>query len=1038
MDIKSVATSAGAGDSSFAVTRNGPAAGSQAQNDDTASGSPSPGGALSPWATRGVFRNRLTSDSSSAGMTSSSECCPRLDAVNRHNAIVKREMQHGHCNYKKAGQDIMKQLADFQFKSPFLLGDGEPSASTDHEKRTHDSHSVFGVVNLDMGLAGTPEDDIVFVATAGILHSTTSTPAPNVNYHGRQTILSRQQDDTSRPWANSSGQSAQRRISCPGAIEGTSSSRANGKHEFGSAVSPLALSEKWQPVPNFDEGMQWCKSLIKAPAHVHCADSSYSQDCTSGRSCYAENGKLRSACDEHETISLATFLYNLGKCEEMQGHFDIAMKYNDEALQALEGVLSTWPRVAVRHTDVTHLKLVLQMSMGQIKFQQKIYDEAKEHFRTALAVTQSTGEQQKQQCPPSHYSADGIAHTAAALMNCLGIVSYYSEGDRELLASNRDNDTDHSDEVVSSCSGDWLQKALTIRRRLLGSSSSPEEVATTLNNLGRVHHLQESYSQAKPEYEESLRIRKFFLGSTHPDAGATMFNLGELERHQGNDARAKARHEEFLKLIEQHVDQLDDHEVPEAWYQMMCVSNMYLADCDLFYAQNFDRAAKLYFKALKAEKLYFEALQATIAPTILPTQNQHNMVISGIWNKIGHCWFQLGKWSGAVRAYEVVLEDEEDVLELQPQLLSDSMFLENRLITLRQLAEAHTNLAIEAAGAYDHEMEQDCYAAALMRYEQVFELQEQQAIGRPLYESVGEMANTLLCRASLHFKRESTTNDGGAKALECFDLAKQLHGRSVDLELAHFRSQAGAMLAKAAVEQFVNVQDMVLFDLLTDLAFQELNDSSNYLYRLSSETITAAQNEAIVSNLNHMGVIYRYKGNYRRALAILVRSEQVGTSFVGNDFTTSLIRTRSNIADLYLESENFQQAYKIYQSVLPAQVRAFGEVHEDVVRTRSKLAELYRETGNLEMALEECESVLQLHTRILGSTYHVEVGDTLLVIADVYMSRGNIPHMKQSYDLAVHIYDRLEIQTDEIESRLSVVFKWGKPRRKYPPAAAAA
>jgi tetratricopeptide (TPR) repeat protein len=264
------------------------------------------------------------------------------------------------------------------------------------------------------------------------------------------------------------------------------------------------------------------------------------------------------------------------------------------------------------------------------RFQQKIYDEAEEHFRTALAVAQSTDEHQKQQCPPSHYIADEIANTAAALMNCLGIVSYYSEGNEELLASNRDNDSDHSDEVVSSCSDHWLQKALTIRRGLLGSSSSPEEVATTLNNLGRVHHLQESYSQAKPEYEESLRIRKLLLGSTHPDAGATMFNLGELERHQGNDDRAKAMHEEFLKLIEKHVDHLDDYEVPEAWHQTMSVSNMYLADCDLFYANNFDRAATLYFKALKAEKLYFKALKATIAPAILPTQNQHDTVISGI------------------------------------------------------------------------------------------------------------------------------------------------------------------------------------------------------------------------------------------------------------------------------------------------------------------------------------------------------------------------------------------------------------------------
>jgi hypothetical protein len=126
-----------------------------------------------------------------AGTTSSSpEHCPRVYIANRlHNAIVKREMQHRHCNSKKAGQDILEQLKYFQHKSPFLVID-EQSTSTGHEdERKHGEQlAVFGAANVVTGEDGIHKDDIVSVAMAG---------------------SSEQDDSSSRPWKKSSDQSAQ-------------------------------------------------------------------------------------------------------------------------------------------------------------------------------------------------------------------------------------------------------------------------------------------------------------------------------------------------------------------------------------------------------------------------------------------------------------------------------------------------------------------------------------------------------------------------------------------------------------------------------------------------------------------------------------------------------------------------------------------------------------------------------------------------------------------------------------------------------------
>jgi tetratricopeptide (TPR) repeat protein len=123
----------------------------------------------------------------------------------------------------------------------------------------------------------------------------------------------------------------------------------------------------------------------------------------------------------------------------------------------------------------------------------------------------------------------------------------------------------------------------------------------------------------------------------------------------------------------------------------------------------------------------------------------------------------------------------------------------------------------------------------------------------------------------------------------------------------------------------------------------------------------------------------------------------------------------------------------MYQTVLEAQVRAFGEEHEDVVRTRSKLAELYCEAGDLDLARDEYENVLQLQLLIFKSSDHIDVGDTLLAIADVYQRQGNLPHMLQAYDMAVQIYNRMEVRP---ESRSVWGIKWYKIRRMCPAAAA--
>jgi tetratricopeptide (TPR) repeat protein len=251
----------------------------------------------------------------------------------------------------------------------------------------------------------------------------------------------------------------------------------------------------------------------------------------------------------------------------------------------------------------------------------------------------------------------------------------------------------------------------------------------------------------------------------------------------------------------------------------------------------------------------------------------------------------------------------------------------------------------------------------------------------------------------------------------------------------------GAMLARAAVQQR---SDLVLFDFLARLAFRQLVDSNRSLQSLARNA-TEKQSEAIVSNLFHLSLLSRHRENFKQALEYLVQSENWQIHFWGTD-AISLIETRFQIAGLHCEMGDLTVARDVYETVLQAQLKAFGgEAHEDVIRTKSKMAELYRAAGDLDLALEEYESVLQLQQIMFGSTNasHGDVADTHLSIADVYRRQGNVVEMLLCFDDAVlESFDDAVPINPELDNPMPSIFprnlNWYKLRREFPGHAAVA
>jgi tetratricopeptide (TPR) repeat protein len=1101
-----------------------------------------------PWAPRGLFRGmnnhpgsgavaKQTNSTSGAGSlvklngtdtptntTTSLADSSRMEFVNRivqaHNAIVarERESERDTCDdrddWEIMAHDFNLQLADFQYnynsassQSPdddvlavgnFVGDDGHDEA----QSLTDTSVSVAIRLGSVLGpVESSRNERVPILSNSG--ERRTSTLLVHYYKDDLSLPLLRRPNGAEIPYRPDH---AQRR--------NTSSA---------GPVPPLpAIKKKKKQALYFDEGMQGFQSIVNIAPHVH--DHAHQDESYGGSviiSCYDEFGKLRASCQDHSKMMLATFQYNLGKCQEMQGqistmsddiphlHFTMAQAYYRDALQALEvgddcaadsdgGVTKCWSSPKV----TTQLKMCVYMSMAQLTFQQKQYHAAFQHFRAAFRIVQVMNK-----CAKKHDL------TMAALLNGLGVSSYYSATCSPVNGANEEEDEvgpqEHGDhgELLNaktpsmSASIQWLQRALDIHRcHLWTTPDSHLEVATVLNNLGRVHHQLGHYDQARACYSESLCLRKFLLGSFHLDVGATMFNLGELERlgwengnENGTAEEARVMHQGFLTLVKQVAkhqqnkidalingggthDQLS--KMPVELNQMLTVSNMYLADFE-FVCQNFSQAAELYTRAINAANKSSDPPSSAVQQ-----QHQQSQIKIIIWNKLGHCWFELGKWREALQAYGLGFEQEEE-FDQEPDSSNissqnrevEEIFLENRLIVLHQMATSHMYLADKVANDEHHHfgdhaihdnghyyLDDDSdsaqeYKSALKRYQQVFLCQQLQQQHRRSSrsniieddtQSVKEMVNTLLCMALVDLKlckaNHQNHHIGVFKALQCIDKAEHMFIRCGDLfasqsYVACFRSRAGAMLARAAVQQR---DDLVLFDFLARLAFRELVDSNRSLQSLARHA-TETQSEAIVSNLCHLSLLSRQRENFKQALEYLVQSENWQIHFWGTD-TISLIETRFQIAGLHCEIGDLALARDVYKTVLQAQLNAFGgEAHEDVIRTKSKMAKLYCEAGDLDLALEEYESVLHLQQIMFGSTNasHGDVADTHLSIANVYRRQGNVIDMLlcfddaalESFDDAVPINQELDIPMPSIFSRS---INWYKLRREFPGHAAAA
>ncbi len=92
-----------------------------------------------------------------------------------------------------------------------------------------------------------------------------------------------------------------------------------------------------------------------------------------------------------------------------------------------------------------------------------------------------------------------------------------------------------------------LEKTLSILKQRFNDTPV---MATVLNNLAELYHVQGKYAAAEPLYQQSLAIREKSLGKDHPDVAGSLNNLALLYYEQGKYAVAQPLYQQSLAIRE--------------------------------------------------------------------------------------------------------------------------------------------------------------------------------------------------------------------------------------------------------------------------------------------------------------------------------------------------------------------------------------------------------------------------------------------------------------------------------------------------------
>ena len=324
--------------------------------------------------------------------------------------------------------------------------------------------------------------------------------------------------------------------------------------------------------------------------------------------------------------AIATILFNLGQLYLRMNDNEAAMQSLMRALQMAQ--VNGQNSAAAKDSFGTHGISVMAIlhNIGHVQYRNGKYEDAVRTYAKALQLGKTSFNK-------SSYDMLEVAAT----LNCLGVLYFHLPK----------AETEKAMELYLEC--------LAIHRSVFGALCESKEVATTLNNIGRIHYMKGEHDQALAYYQDALRMRRRLLGDEHLDVAATIYNAGQTHHQRGDLVEAMLLYNEFLVIARKR---LGVHHRDVA-IMLKCMAQIHHE------RKEYTEAAELYEEALVTGKAALGKYHPEVASTL---------------NKLGNLFYEKGDFDDAIRVYKEGLEVERAVLDV---------FHPNVVVTLTNIGQIH-------------------------------------------------------------------------------------------------------------------------------------------------------------------------------------------------------------------------------------------------------------------------------------------------------------------------------------------------------------
>jgi len=492
---------------------------------------------------------------------------------------------------------------------------------------------------------------------------------------------------------------------------------------------------------------------------------------------------------QSESLRSGTLIYNVAQTHVRRGRYYEARKWYEMAIVRMSRVTG--------HDDLPLILVKIYHNLGHCSYRLGKNEDAMRCYKKAYSIAKKAK----------------VDTYLAATKNSIAV----------LLFHNNFSESDAALELF-----EW---SLSVYQAHFGET---REVATIMNNIGRVHYLKGDYDRALAVYEEALSIRRKVLGESSIDVAAAVCNTGQTYHQRGDLDMALKYYNEFLDLAKGRLGA--NHRDIAIIYK--CMAEIHHERAEL------PKAKIMYEKALSACKLALGPFHPELASCL---------------NKLGNLHYEMHDLDSALAFYNEGLEVEKIVLDPDhPHIL----------VTLMNIAQIHR--------------QRGNFVDALIKYTEMHALQLKKFGPNSI-----EVANTISNMGLMEYQLKSYSTSFELYQ-ETLRIQRDHHGTDDHVDIAATLNSIGLVLfnqgmfrlAKKCFSDSLRIRVKLLGSDHRDVAILWYNIATIYLetgeddlaVKLYKETLRVERlalgnkHHDVILTLQHLGLVHQQRGELDEAL----------------------------------------------------------------------------------------------------------------------------------------------------------------------------